>query len=50
LQTYEINLQSQSRSKEKGIYLKAKEDYDENKDSDDEISLPTSRFNKMSRK
>jgi hypothetical protein len=43
-----MNFQSQSKSKEKGITLKVKEDFDE-KDSDDEIGLLIRRFNKILR-
>jgi hypothetical protein len=38
LQTYEMSLQFQLKSKEKRITLKAKEDSDDNKDFNDEIS------------
>jgi hypothetical protein len=50
LQTYEMSLQSQSKSKEKGIALKVKEGSDENIDSDEEISLMTRRVNRMLKK
>jgi hypothetical protein len=42
-----MNLHSQSKSKEKGITLKAKKDFDENKDSNEEIGLMIRQFNRM---
>jgi hypothetical protein len=50
LQTFEMSLQSQSKSKVKGVAFKVKEDFDKSKDSDEEIGLLTRRFNKMLRK
>jgi hypothetical protein len=45
-----MSFQSQSKSKEKGMTLKTKEEYDENKDSEEKIEFLAKQFNKMLRR